>query len=73
MAPDTGHIVTSLALMKPGDSYEILPPSLQGDARDALGGAAEGYAPPTGKLSKWAASRKASRRRMAKESRRKNR
>jgi hypothetical protein len=73
MAPDTGHIVTSLGQMKAGDSYEILPAELQGEARDALGGASEGYAPPKGKLSRWAAARKKARGKMAKASRRRNR
>jgi hypothetical protein len=73
VAPDTGHIVTSLGQMKAGDSYEILPASLQQDARDALGGASEGYAPPKGKLSRWAAGRRKARRQTAKASRKRNR
>ena len=74
MSPNTGHIVNEIGLMKPGDSYEILPASLRQDARDALGGASEGYAPPKGRLSRWAASRrKASRRQMAKAARKRNR
>jgi hypothetical protein len=73
MAPDTGHIVTSLGQMKPGDSYELLPSSLQGGARAALSGASEGYAPPKSKLSRWAAGRKKARRQMVKASRKRNR
>lgn len=73
MSPNSGHLITSLSQMKPGDAYEILPPELQGAARDALNGASEGYAPPKSKLSRWAAGRRKARRQMAKASRRRNR
>ena len=75
MAPDSGHLVDlSVHKLQPG--YEVLPDDLQGAARRKLAGRSEAHASRTsgGRLSKWAAKRrKANRRRMAKQSRKRNR
>jgi hypothetical protein len=76
MSPNSGHLVTTLSKMTPGDSYELLPGELQGAARRALRGGDEAHVSLNsgGRLSRWAAGRrKEARRRMAKESRRRNR
>jgi hypothetical protein len=75
MSPNSGHLVTSLAKMTPGDSYELLPADLNGAARRALKGRDEAHVSLTsgGRLSKWAAGRRKARARMAKSSRKRNR
>jgi hypothetical protein len=75
MAPDSGHLIDlSTHKLQPG--YEVLPDDLQGAARRALGGRSETHISKTsgGRLSRWAAGRrKEARRKMAKESRKRNR
>ena len=75
MSPNSGHLI-DLAVHKLEPGYEVLPDDLQGAARRALGGRSEAYVSKTsgGRLSKWAAGRrKEARRKMSKESRRRNR
>jgi hypothetical protein len=61
--------------MKAGDHVEAVPTMLQGAAKKALRGRAEATISKTsgGKLSKWAAGRRKARRKMEKETRRKQR
>jgi hypothetical protein len=75
MSPNSGHIVDlSVHELRPG--YEVLPDDLQRAGRLKLAGRSEARVSlkSGGKLSRWAAGRrKAARRRMAKESRKRNR
>lgn len=72
---DTGHIRNYSFNENPPHGYEPLPDSLVPAARKVMGDRDEGKVSLTsgGKLSKWAAKQRKARKRMQKDSRRRNR
>jgi hypothetical protein len=73
--PYTGHLVRLQDNETPPEQYEILPEQLNRAARRKLAGKNEATVSLTsgGKLSKWAAEKRKSKRKMAKASRKRNR
>lgn len=79
MNPDTGHLIRlendEEMQRLVGYGYERVPEELEGAAKRKLASRNEAWVSLTsgGRLSRWAAQRRKARRRMAKESRRRNR
>lgn len=80
MNPDTGHIVSlpdteEMMRIYKDMGYEPIPEELQPAANKKLAGQNEAFVSLTsgGKLSKWAADKRKIRRKMARESRKRNR
>jgi hypothetical protein len=73
--PDSGHLIRLQEGEAVPAGYEVVPPELNVAAAMVLRGQAEAMVSKRsgGKLSKWVASRRKARRKMASESRRRNR
>ena len=79
MNPETNHLVSDVMLSalvrERRAAYELVPASLEGEARMLLGGQSSIRVPRSSKspLAKWAAEKRRKKRQMQRESRRVNR